>query len=76
MFIQVIGINWVGEEVSYEYDVEFPSKVTHQVISEWLNNNAGDFKTILDFCAISEGMVVLDWMVPSNEERFFESWVI
>lgn len=72
MIIRVIGYTWEGYECSYEYITEKPI-LTHSEASEWLDTYAGDFQKILDFCVCKNGEVILDWMVPGNDEKFFKS---
>lgn len=72
--VWVIGHIWqpgVGV-CSMRYSLPKTVPPTSEAIKAWLNSSAGDFKEIIDFAAIIEG-VEIDWAVEESALIYWDT---
>jgi len=77
-WIDLVGEIWqpgVGP-CAYRYtlrpsDVENIGEPTRENVQSWLDKNAGDFQTVIDFHAVV-GEVDLPWSDPENKMTFLD----
>ena len=53
--VHVVGRGWYGQKIAYTYDLraydmENIGEINRESIQNWLDKNAGDFQSVIEFC--------------------------
>ena len=73
--INVLGTIWMpsitaGQAIEIrDYDTKNIGEITRENVEQWLCSNTGDFKSIIDFGGIIDG-VSIDWKDEESENTF------